>query len=55
MAFKQGEVYKCPDPNCGVRGHGNERRITDLSGNAGATLLLRQRHDEEIIIKFTGE
>jgi len=41
-----------PGPEVRVRDHRNEGSSTDLSRNAGAALLLRKRHGEEVIKKF---
>lgn len=45
MAFKQGEVYKCPDPNCGCEFTCYEVCAANLSRNAKSELLLRERDE----------
>lgn len=45
MAWKKGEVYRCPDPNCGCEV--GWRRSPSLGWRrSGTDLLLRQDHDE---------
>jgi len=33
MAFKQGEVYKCPDPNCGCEITVTKGAASSCTGN----------------------
>lgn len=49
MALKQGEVYKCSDPDCGCEITVSKGAAPGKGGNlASAALLLRQRDGQEV-------
>ena len=44
MAFREGQVYRCPEPSCGVRGHRHQGRSARLLRRPKSHLLPRPRH-----------
>jgi len=46
MAFKQGEVYKCPDPQCGCEITVTKGAPPKLRWKSTTAMLLRKRYGE---------